>query len=173
MPRHLNVTLGQEWASTALYPNPFKDDGRNIKFVALSFLDQTIPALFDTGADLNVMSWNEERYPVLSKLRKKLRTDWEYQGAIGVFTPKAKIRIERLTSGSLSWRNKNFVAMELPNLGVLGAEGHAFGVVGMDLWPQDEIYMDFHKDFVSARIPNRLRERPFIAGGLGVVHLDR
>ncbi len=173
IPRSLSVSIPASWLRTSLYPNPYIEDERHLHFLPLSFSNQTIPALFDTGADINIMNWNEARYPALKETRKKLLEDWEFQGAIGLFQPKAKTQIINLLSEQISWRRKDFIIMELDNLAVLGVGESPFAVAGIKLFDQDEVFVNFDADILAVKPKRDFRRVRSVQSPTNDIPFDR
>jgi predicted aspartyl protease len=157
IPNSMTVNTPTSWLKSPLFPNPYIEDGRDLHFLPLSFLDQTIAGLFDTGADISILNWNETSHPGLAETRKRLRDSWEFQGAIGVFKPHAKIRFEQLLSGQIGWRNQDFIVMEMENLSVLGVENSAFAIAGINLFNYETVFVNFDSDILAVETKRDFR----------------
>ncbi len=149
IPKDIVVRAPRNWSKIALTENPFIDDDRGLHFFTVDMLNDDIPTLFDSGAEINVMSWNDLRHRKLKTLYKTLRQDWEIQGAVGSFRPIGKVRLDFIRAGDVTWEEKDIIFMELGSLDILGADDSSFLVAGFNLIDNDEVLIDFERNVLS------------------------
>jgi len=102
----------------------------------------------DTGAEFSVMNWNSAQYSELKSIKRRLRKEWELQGAIGTFQPISKVTLGRFRSGQKFWDHKDFLVMNFSSLDVLGVSDDPFVIVGMNLFKDDAFFIDFERNFM-------------------------
>lgn len=166
IPKDIYVRPPRNWSNIELTENPFIDDDRGLHFYQVDVLDDDIPTLFDSGAEINVMNWNDIRHRKLKKLRRSLRKEWEIQGAVGSFRPVGKVRMNWVKAGEVVWADKDIIFMDLDSLDILGADESSFLVAGFNLLDNDEILIDFERNLLSVTIDSD-RQRAQTLRGLG------
>lgn len=159
IPKEMKTRIPPHWVRTALYENPFGVDGKQLHFFTANISAREIPALLDTGAEISVVNWNEETYPVLKQARKRLQEYWQIQGAIGEFRPRMQVNLQGFSAGTIHWVDKLFMAMKLDNLGVLGVGQENMIVAGVNLLDHDEVFIDFENDVLAMK-PKKGQNRP-------------
>lgn len=157
IPKDLTVQTPSHWQEVPLFPNPFKEDGRSLRFFDMQMSGDTIPVLLDTGAELNVMNWGLKSHPKLRQIYRSLRRDWEYEGATGKFRPSIKVRVDLAQANEAVWKNKEFLIMRLDGLEILGVEERFMAIVGLNFLDNDEIFIDFERNTMSVKPKYRLR----------------
>lgn len=151
IPNTIKTRIPVYWFKADLYENPFGVDGKSLHFFSAKISEKQVPALLDTGAQLSVINWNEKTYPLLKRFRKKLRENWEYQGAVGTFEPSMRVNIQSLSAGEVGWTDKHFIAMQLDNLNVLGMDDGNVMIAGANLLDQEEMVIDFENDVLAVK----------------------
>ena len=149
IPNQRKVDVPSFWPRIFLKENPFQPDGRNLHFMDIRVAGQITHSLFDTGAEFSVMNWKAARYSQVRHIRRKLREEWELQGAIGVFRPTANIKLENIRSGQVFWENKSFIVLDFTRLDILGIEDKPFIIAGMNLFKGESFFMDFDRNFIA------------------------
>ncbi len=115
--------------------------------------------LVDTGSDFSSVNWvAADLIQPIRGLREQLRRQWEVQGAIGSFRPRALVTFETLTLGERDWRDVDVVVLELDSLDVIGAETGPFMIAGANLFADRSFIVDFENDLMlMTRDPRRQR----------------
>jgi len=145
------VIAPYHWDRIELTENPFRDDQRDLHFMEVRLAGENIAALIDTGAEFSVMNWNSAQYAELKSIKKRLRKEWELQGAIGTFEPSTKVTLERFRSGQKFWKFKEFVVMNFDSLNVLGLSDDPFAIVGMNLFKDESFFIDFDRNYMAVK----------------------
>lgn len=138
--------LPPSWDIVELTRNPFLEDGRSLHFFKLRLGNGHTPALLDTGSQFNMMNWNTKRFPKLRAVQKKLRKDWEINGAIGSFQPVTKVLSKNARAGQKFWGDNEFLVLDFKSLDVLGIGGKPFVIAGIQMYSEDSVLIDFESD---------------------------
>jgi len=157
-----------EWDQIYLQSNPYLADGKGLKFMDLRIGGKVAPALLDTGAEFNVMNWNAAHFPQLKKIKRRLRYEWEVEGAVGRFTPIVRINVEYLRSGQKRWNDGEFVVMDLHSLKVIGSQDHPFLIAGIDLFKEESFYLNLKDNIMTIKRDKEVRRPPPPRSGFGV-----
>jgi len=152
--------LPNSWARVVLTSNPYKDDGRPLKYFDVRVTGQLVPALFDTGSEFNLINWTAIKHPLLSVSRKKLRDEWELGGAIGTFEPTLKVKLAGLRSGQKFWNNQGFLVLNFESLEVLGVKDDPFLIAGADMFTKSTFWLDLEAGEIAIK-PNSEDHRSF------------
>lgn len=153
IPNKTPVYVSYFWPRILLKQNPYELEDRSLHFMELRVDGRKTPAMLDTGAEFSAMNWPAASYAQTKPIRKRLRKEWELQGAVGTFEPIARVKLERVRGGQMFWDDKEFVIMDLESLDVLGIENQPFIIAGMNLFKDQAIFIDFERDFLSI-VPN-------------------
>lgn len=153
----LHVSLSQakppniapEWRRIVLNPNPHINDGRSLRFIDLRMIGPSVPALLDTGSELNIMNWRVAKYQSVRQMRKRLRESWVLAGAVGEFNPRVRTRVDRFRAGQKFWQNKEFLVMDFKNLDILGISEKPFIIAGVDLLTETSFLLDFQHNILA------------------------
>lgn len=143
------ISIPYSWQRIELVSNPFQDDNRTLNFMYIRIAGRNTPTLLDTGAEFSAMNWPAASFSQAKAIRRRLRENWELQGAIGLFKPIAKLKIERLRGGQMFWEHKDFIVMDLESLNVLGIAEQPFMIAGMNLFREETFLIDFENNFVA------------------------
>lgn len=149
IPIRTPVNIASGWSLIPLIKNPFKEDGRELHFINVRVAGRITPALLDTGSEFSALNWEAANYSQLRQIRRKLRDAWELQGAVGLFKPTTRVKMERVRSGQVFWTNKEFVVIDFESLEVLGINDQPFMIAGMNLFADDTVFIDFNRDFLA------------------------
>ena len=149
IPSRLPVTYPVDWDKIELTKNPYQDDHYELRFMMIRLAGQLMPALLDTGAEFSVMNWHGAKYSQAKFIRRQLKKEWESQGAIGKFEPVAKVTFTQIRGGQKFWQDKDFLVMDFKSLDVLGVSDVPFAIVGMDLFAEGVVLIDFQRNFVA------------------------
>ncbi len=147
------------WDIVELTRNPFLEDGRQLHFFELRLGNGLTPALLDTGAEFNMMNWNTKRFPRLRAVKKRLRENWEINGAIGKFRPITKILSKNARAGQKFWGDDEFLVLDFESLNVLGIDGKPFVIAGIPMFGQEAVLIDFESDRLYFAPNNKRKER--------------
>lgn len=151
IPNRIKTRVPRAWMKADLYENPFGADARKLHFFSAVISQRKVPALLDTGLEISVINWNEKSYPLLRRFKRKLRADWELQGAVGSFEPRMKVNLQDLSAGSVTWSDKTFIAMRLDNLKVLGLRDDNMIIAGANLLDHKEVFIDFENNILAVK----------------------
>lgn len=161
IPNRADVLIPYYWDKVELIENPFLDDNRSLHFIELRVDGRKTPALMDTGSEFSAMNWNSASYTQVKYIRRRLRKDWELQGASGTFEPVAKVKLKRVRSGQKFWENKDFIIMDFESLDILGAEDEPFIIVGMNLLAEETFVLDFENNILAIKPEQRGMFAPY------------
>jgi len=149
IPSEKDVYVPNSWARINLTPNPFQDDNRTLHFFQMRIAGDRIPALMDTGSEFSILNWPAAQFSQVRYMRRRLKKDWEMQGAVGIFKPTANIKLERFRGGQKFWENITFIVMDFESLDVLGVHQQSFSIAGMNLFLGDTIFLDFKNNLMA------------------------
>lgn len=141
--------IAPEWRKITLTKNPHIADGRNLRFMNLRMIGPSVPALLDTGSELNIMNWRVAKYPTVRQMRKRLRDSWILAGAVGEFNPRIRTRVDRFRAGQKFWQNKEFLVMDFDNLDILGIAEKPFIIAGVNLLTETSFILDFKHNVLA------------------------
>ncbi|MEP3890491.1 MAG: aspartyl protease family protein [Hellea sp.] len=164
IPNRTEVFVPSAWQRVEMIENPFLADNRDLHFIELRVDGRKTPAMLDTGSEFSAMNWSSASFAQAKPIRKRLRKEWELQGAVGTFDPTAKVIMDRIRSGQKFWEDRSFVIMDFKSLGVLGVEDEPFIIVGMNFFSEEEFFLDFQRNLLAIKprrnVPRRiLRDR--------------
>lgn len=155
IPNRTEVFVPSSWQRVTLLENPFIVDNRALHFIELRVDGRKTPAMLDTGAEFSAMNWSSASFAQAKPIRKRLRKEWELQGAVGTFDPTAKVIMDRIRSGQKFWDNKSFIIMDFKSLGVLGVADEPFIIAGMNFFSEEEFFLDFQRNLLAIK-PRRM-----------------
>lgn len=161
IPNRTEVFVPNSWQRVNLIANPFLADDRNLHFIELRVDGRKTPAMLDLGSEFSAMNWSSASFAQTRPIRKRLRKEWELQGAVGTFNPTAKIMIERLRSGQKFWEKRNFIIMDFDSLDVLGVADEPFVILGMNFFREEEFFLDFERNLLALK-PRRQKMDDFV-----------
>ena len=155
IPNEKDIYVPSSWSRIDLVPNPFLEDNRALHFFYLRVAGRRTPALIDTGSEFSILNWPAAQYSQVRQIRRRLKKDWEMQGAVGTFKPTAKITLERFRGGQKFWENNNFIIMDFESLDILGVNEQPFIIAGMNLFSGETIFMDFKANVLAIKSEGR------------------
>lgn len=161
IPNRTEVFVPRVWQRVDMMENPFLADNRDLHFIELRVDGRKTPAMLDTGSEFSAMNWPSASFAQAKPIRKRLRKEWELQGAVGTFDPTAKVVMDRIRSGQKFWDNRSFIIMDFKSLGVLGVEDEPFIIVGMNFFSEEEFFLDFERNLLAVK-PRRNAPRPIL-----------
>jgi predicted aspartyl protease len=162
IPKETDVRLPRSLLKVELVTNPFVEEDRGLHFFQTEILGENVTTLLDTGAEINVMNWNDVKSRDLRKWYKRTRETWEVAGAVGTFDPKLRIRMDSLGSGPVTWYNKDFIVMDIPSLEILGIGEDSFMVVGFNLLNHEEVFIDFERNVLALKARRGTNPTPIL-----------
>ena len=148
IPNDLTLDVPMRWHRVDLIENP-KINQHKLHFLETRINGKLIPALLDTGAEYSIMNWHSASYPEMKRRRKRLKEDWDIQGAVGEFSPKIRIRVSQIRSGQKRWFNKDFIVMDLDSLDVLGMRDEPYAIAGANLFAGETMVIDFERNYIA------------------------
>jgi hypothetical protein len=158
IPKDMKTRVPTYWGKTKLFEDPFGIDSKGLHFFYTDISSNKVPSLLDTGAELSIINWNEENFPLLRGFRKRLQKNWEFQGAVGVFEPRMRVNVQELNADTISWTNKHFIAMEFGNFDILGIGDDDMMIAGVNLLDHEQVFIDFQNDLLAMK-PNKRSSR--------------
>lgn len=141
--RYPQPKLPFEWREVSLYENAEGRGKSALHFFDLRLGNHLLPALLDSGAEFNVMNWDTAIIPTINRLKRRLRKDWEIQGAVGEFDPAVRVKVKGMRAGRMDWGENDFIVMNFEHLKVLGFEDEALVVAGAGLFADKSFYINF------------------------------
>lgn len=138
----------ESWIPVKLMNNPNSEFGRELNFFNLRVGNHIFPALFDTGSEFNVINWQATQIPALKRLQRRLRKNWEIQGATGAFDPSVRIDVNALRAGQMRWSPKKFIVMNFDHLDGIGFKDKALVIAGSPLLKDKRFFIDFKRKTV-------------------------
>jgi len=136
------------WTPIQLFENPFIETEKKLHFFSLRVGQHLVSAILDTGAEFNAINWNATIIPELKRLRKRLKEDWEVQGAIGDFDPASRVVAHGIKAGRMKWDKHQFLVINFEHLASLGFDDAPLVIAGMPLFRNRSLFLDFENDFV-------------------------
>ncbi|MDB2437179.1 retroviral-like aspartic protease family protein [Hellea sp.] len=155
IPNASQIYVPNYWRRVELLENPFLADDRDLHFIELRVDGRLTPALVDTGAEFNAMNWSSASFSQAKPIRKRLRKDWELQGAIGTFEPIAILNMELVRGGQRFWKDKDFIIMDFKSLDILGVSDEPFVIAGMKLFADETLFIDFERNYMAIKPATR------------------
>jgi len=135
--------IPSSWRKIALIANPFTDKDRRLHFITVLIAGNYTPALLDTGAGFSAVNWAVADVPQLRAARRRLFNEWQIQGAVGEFSPVARVYLSHVRAGQKTWKGEEFIVMDFDALNILGGANEQLMIVGMNLLKGHNFYIDF------------------------------
>ena len=136
----------QDWTPIDLFPNPHSDDDKNLHFFNIRIGNHVLPAILDSGVEFNVINWQATIVPELKRLRRRLRQDWEMQGAVGTFDPTVRINVDGMRAGLKLWGRHQFIVMSFDHLDGIGFKNQPLIVAGAEIFSRKSFFIDFQNN---------------------------
>ena len=138
--------LSGKWDQVSLFPNPFSEQDRDLHFFDLRVGNILFPAILDSGAEFSLMNWHVTQIPQIRRLKKRLRKEWEMQGALDKFDPAVKIKVYDMRAGAKFWDKNEFIVMDFDHLEVLGIKDKPIIIAGAQIFEDKRVFMDFEEN---------------------------
>ena len=136
------------WEWVELKTNPYSELDHDLHFLEIRIAGQLVPALIDTGSEINFMTWGAANYAELRQARKRLWEKWVIEGSVGEFEPEFRILTKGFRSGQKFWDKTEFLVSDLDGLAILGFEEQPFLIAGSPLFLDQTFYLDFEKNIL-------------------------
>lgn len=108
-----------------------------------------VPALFDLGSGVNVVNWRAARTVGARPVRARRNSD--LSGVVGDVQISAQLRVWILRIKDLYWRNRTFLIADLPIFEVLELDDRPISIVGIGLFSDYSIVVDFARERLLVR----------------------
>lgn len=151
VPHERDIIVPSKWSRIELESNPFQSDNRALHFFYMRLAGRRTPTLLDLGSEFSILNWSAAQFPQIRHTRRRLKKDWELQGAVGTFRPTAKFKLEEFRGGQKFWKNKDFIVMDFESLDILGVNEQPFIIAGMNLFAEDTVFLDFKANIVAIK----------------------
>ncbi len=138
--------MPRDWRRVSLKPNPYSEADVGLHFFDLRVGNHLMPALLDTGAEFNVLNWNATVIPQIKQLKRRLRQEWELQGANDVFDPTSRVNVSDMRAERMIWDKSLFVIMSFDHLDLLGVKDKPLAIAGAGIFGRKSFYMNFRTD---------------------------
>jgi len=79
-------------------------------------------------------------------MKRRLRQNWELQGAVGEFSPRARVGVKQLKAGRMKWGAQEFIVLDFAHLDSLGFSDKALVIGGYPLFANRNVYIDFSQN---------------------------
>ena len=147
--------LPGDWSRVQLAGNPWGRDSKGLRFLQMRVNGHLAPALLDTGSSISVMSYEFADWPEVRNARRRMRENWELNGALETFRPRVQVKGVDLRAGNRVWFDEDFIIKDLDTLEVIGARGEAFAIAGVNLLDEGNFYLDFAENLlVLPQVPD-------------------
>jgi len=137
------------WASVPLKPRLIGEAEEPLYFFAIRIGEQTVPALFDLGAGLNMLNPAAAKYLRLSTSGGRRRSI--VSGALETQSMLARLIVEPVTTGSVAWRDEVFLIGDLEIFQTLAYADRPLAILGSGLFNQREFVIDFARSRLLVR----------------------
>ena len=117
-----------------------------------------MPAVFDLGAGLNMMNWSAASSLGLDPIEQ--HDDNRVAGAIDSAPIVARIRAREVTTGSIRWKNEEFIVAELEIFTTLMQSATPSAILGAGLFTQRDFIIDFTRNRLLVKTAMREAENP-------------
>lgn len=149
--------LPLHWTTVALTPNPYSQTGRSLRFMEMRVGGRVAPALLDTGASFNAMSYHFADFPQLRWMRETTKKRFKVEGALESYKPTLRVSAMDIRAGSRIWRDASFLVQDMDSLDVIGLRDRPFIIAGVGLLADETFFLDFEANVL--RMPPSPSER--------------
>jgi predicted aspartyl protease len=112
--------------------------------IDLSIAGQTVPALFDLGANTNLMNWRAAQ-AVGARPAKTRRHD-KIHGAFETASATATLYVRRLKITNLYWHDRSFLVADFPIFEILELDDQPAAIVGSGFFKKRDFVVDIARD---------------------------
>jgi len=138
------------WASVPLEPEYIGKSGAALYLVKTELGGHRIPAIFDLGAGLNMI--NPAAAERIGFATTRSRDKNVVVGAVEDTPVLAWIRVDKVTTGNISWRNELFAVAELGILATLTHDDAPCAILGSGLFNQRDFIIDFVRNRLLVKV---------------------
>lgn len=139
------IYLGESWNKIPMSTKPYNIPAYGLPFLKLNVNGIYAYALFDTGAEYNVMNWNFKHLWQLTLRRQSLERQWEHSGALGQFDPVGLAILDGISVEGYKWPKQSFSVFDLNTFNVIGLEDKPLMITGMPFFQNHPLLLDFSK----------------------------
>ncbi|NNU16831.1 hypothetical protein HK107_10930 [Parvularcula sp. ZS-1/3] len=137
------------WRLTELQEGARGYPNLGLHFADLRVGTEEYLALIDTGSDTSIINWPLAlKNGKMRRIRRDLRQEWEIQGAIGTFSPRASVDLGGVVLGRNYWPQVNVVVMDMDNLSTIAPTDQPMMIAGSNLFRERTVAFDFANDAI-------------------------
>jgi len=137
------VTFPTTWTPVILYHNPRSLIDRDLHFFDIRVGNHLMPAILDSGSEFNVINWEASVIPELRRWKRRLKSEWEVQGAVGEFDPAMRITVKGMRAGQKRWGKNEFIVMNFDHMETLGYQDEPLVVAGSNIFGDNSFFINF------------------------------
>ena len=137
------------WSSIRMERLDTKQATGALYTIDIEISGRTIPALLDLGSGANLMNGRALRF-IGERLRKRSRES-ELAGAVEATTVHAELRVRRVKTGNMQWRNKNFLIVDIHVMDILQLDHRPVAIIGSDFFNRRDFVIDFARNRLLVR----------------------
>jgi len=137
------------WSSIPLQPVEIGDAGAGLYTIDIRHAAVTIPAIFDLGANFNILNWEAARR--LGAKRSVARHREEISGAVESAEVTGRLQLRSFRTGEASWRNQDFVIADLELFEAIDLDDQPAAIVGVRLFSRHDFIIDFARNRLLVR----------------------
>jgi len=138
------------WSSVQLEPHFLGEGGGALYLFEINIGGQSVPAIFDLGAGLNLLNRAAARRIGLKTVRSRGKD--VVAGAIDSAPLTARIRIDEVATDSIRWRNEEFRVADLELFTTLLRGDVPYALIGAGLFTQRDFIIDFARNRLLVRV---------------------
>jgi hypothetical protein len=132
------------WSSVPLKPAVVGTRGATLYFFTIKIRGQSISAMLDLGAGLNIINWPAARLVGLDPAR--LKADESLSGAVGSTPVIARFTAREVTTNRIRWRNEEFTVAETEVFSILPLGDTPSAILGYGFLGQRDFIIDFFRN---------------------------
>lgn len=148
-PATIGARTYRSWTTIRIAPRFVGDSQEPLHFLDITIAGRSVPALFDLGAGISVLSPAAARTLQLSTVRRGEAGD--FSGAVGNEPVVARLRRQDLWTGGVRWRGEVFLIMDLEIFETLDSADSPIAILGSGLFNQRDFIIDFARNRVLVR----------------------
>ena len=149
IPSAIEVPIPKRWKRVELSDVNYSQGPKTLHTLDIDLEGRPVPALLDTGAEFSVLNWKAVKNSEIQSVRRRLKKQWQAQGAIGTFRPVSKANIDSLRSGEKHWADREFIVMSLNDIQIFGGLDKPFAIAGMNLLWDETLLIDFEENYIA------------------------
>jgi len=138
------------WATIPLERVNIGESGAALYFFDVEIRGQTVPALFDLGAGLNMINWPAARSLRFSTVRRS--RDHLVSGVIESEPVVARTEAMQVKTAGIRWRNEVFLIADLEIFATLQKSDSPFVILGAGLFNQRDFVIDFVRNRLLVKV---------------------